>query len=101
MINDTAYVAMQLVTAPGKHTNAQDTCFRNVPDCSSFCCVPQEDVLNGLAFGHTLGMAWSGNWLHITMAGFGTALSYSFSVILKTGPKAKFVLKKTLFTLFV
>ena len=46
-------------------------------------------------------MAWTVNWLHITMAGLGTTLTYSFSVILKTGPKAKFVLKKTLFTLFV
>lgn len=67
-INGATYTVTQLGIEFRKYTGVEGTCFRYVPDCSSLNNVPNDELLNGLALGHTPGASHAANWLHMAGA---------------------------------
>lgn len=54
-MNSTAQAVMQLDIEFRNHTSIKDTCFRYISDSSSLYNVLNDDLLNALVPGHTLG----------------------------------------------
>lgn len=59
--NSTAQAVMQLDMEFRNHISIEDTCFRYVSDSSSLYNVLNDDLLNALVLGHTLGTVCAAN----------------------------------------
>lgn len=83
-MNGTTHSVTEFHTELGKHIDIEDTRFGNVPDDCSLYYVLNNELLNGLVLGHTLGTAGAVNRLHVATALFGMTTVPAFLGHLKS-----------------
>lgn len=77
-MNSTAHAVMQLDIELGKHIGVEDTGFGNVPDRGGLDDVPNDELLDGLVFGHAPGAVRAADRLHVAAALLGPAVVSPF-----------------------